>query len=42
MIKSFKISRLGDFAAITLYNGKVFVIRLPSLPDPIKIPEKKE
>ena len=41
MINSIKISRLGDFAAITLYNGRVFVIRLPSLPDPINIPEKK-
>ena len=42
MIKQIKISRLGDFAAITLYNGKVLVIRMPNLPDPIKIPEKKE
>ena len=41
MIKSIKISKLGDYTAITLYNGRVFVIKMPVLPDPIKIPEKK-
>lgn len=42
MVRSLEISRIGDFLAITRYNGEVFILRLPELPDPVNLPNEPQ
>ncbi len=37
-VRELQISKLGDFLALTRYNGEVIVLRLPQLPDPVVLP----